>query len=94
MYGPVPDEVELLVELAGLRIKASKWDIKSIVASGQDLMFTFAKDHSGKTDSLFSKISGNIRIPDPKTVYLRLAKNYFEPRTLIGVLQKIFGTIS
>ena len=94
VYGPVPEEVELLVELAGLRIKASKWDIKSIVASGQDLMFTFAKDHSGKTDSLFAKMSGNIRIPDPKTVYLRLAKNYFEPRTLVNVLWKIFGTIS
>jgi len=91
VYGPVPDEVELLLELAELRIEASKWDIKSIVTSGQDLMFTFAKDHSGKTDSLFAKMSGNIRIPDPKTVYLRLEKNYFEPRTLINVLRKILN---
>ena len=28
---------------------------------------------------------------EPKTVYLRLEKNYFEPRTLISVLRKIFN---
>jgi transcription-repair coupling factor (superfamily II helicase) len=91
MYGPIPDEVELLLELAELRIEASRLDIKSIVASGQDLIFSFAKDYSDKAESLFSKIKGKVRIPDPKVVYLRLAKNYFEPRTLINVLRKILG---
>jgi len=91
VYGPLPDEVRLLLELAELRIKASKCDIKSIVASGEDLIFSFAKDHSGKAESLFSKTGGKVRIPDPKVVYLRLAKNYFEPRTLINVLRKILG---
>ncbi len=91
VYGQVPDEVKLLLELAESRIAANKWGIKSIVTLGQDLMFTFAKDHGGKADSLFAKMSGNIRIPDPKTVYLRLAKNYFEPRTLTNVLRKIFN---
>jgi transcription-repair coupling factor (superfamily II helicase) len=91
VYGQVPDEVKLLLELAESRIAANKRDIKSIVTLGQDLIFTFAKDHGGKTDSLFAKMSGNIRIPDPKTVYLRLAKNYFEPKTLTNVLRKIFN---
>ena len=89
VYGPVPDEVELLLELARLRIKASKWDIKTIVTSGQNLIFSFAKDHAGKTESLFAKVTGKVSIPDPKTAYLHLAKNYFEPRTLINVLLKI-----
>jgi transcription-repair coupling factor (superfamily II helicase) len=91
MYGPVPDEVKLLLDLAELRIKASRCEIKSIVASGQDLIFSLAKDFSGKAESLFSKTKGKVRIPDPKVVYLRLAKNYFEPRTLINVLRKIFA---
>jgi len=65
VYGPMPDEVKLLLDLAELRIKASKNDIKSIVASGE--------------------------ISDTRTVYLRLSKNYFEPRTLIIVLRKILG---
>ena len=34
--------------------------------------------------------SGKVRIPEPGTVYLRLPKNYFEPRMLITVLRKIF----
>jgi len=97
VYGPVPDEVKLLLELAELRIEADKWDIKSIVASGQacpersrrDLVFSFAKEPGSKANSLFVKVSGKVRITDPKTVYLRLPANYFEPKTLISVLRKI-----
>ncbi len=91
VYGPVPDEVGLLLDLAELRIKASRLAIKSIVASGLDLIFSFAEDHGCKAESLFSRVSGKIRISDSKTVYVRLAENYFEPKTLIGVLRKILG---
>ena len=99
VYGPVPDEVKLVLELAGLRIAASKLDIKSIVTSGQDLIFSFGKEASAQAQSLFANVSGKacpepgrgIRIPEPGTVYLRLPKNYFEPRTLINVLRKILG---
>jgi len=91
IYGPVPDEVKLLLELGELRIAASKLGIRSIVTSGRDLVFSFAKDAEGKADSLFAKVSGDIRIADPKTVYLRMPKNYFEPKTLIKVLREIFN---
>jgi len=91
VYGPVPDEVKLLLELAGLRIAASRWDIKSIVTSGQDLIFSFGKEARAQVDSLFAKVSGKIRIPEPGTAYLRLAKNYFEPRTLMTVLRKMLN---
>ncbi len=91
MYWPVPDEVKLLLDLAELRIKAGRWDIKSIVTSGRDLVFSFAKEASGKADSLFAKMSGEVRIAEPKTVYLRLGKNYLEPRTLMSILRKIFN---
>jgi transcription-repair coupling factor (superfamily II helicase) len=92
VYGPEPEEVGLLLDLAELRIKASRRNIKSIVASGQDLIFTFEKDHSDNQQALFANVSGKVRIPGPKVVYLRLAKNYFEPRTLISVLRKMFST--
>jgi transcription-repair coupling factor (superfamily II helicase) len=93
VYGPVPDEVELLLDLAELRIKASRRNIKSIVASGQDLIFSFEKDHGDNEQALFANVSGKIRIPGPKVIYLYLAKNYFEPRTLISVLRKMFAEI-
>jgi transcription-repair coupling factor (superfamily II helicase) len=91
VYGPVSDEVKLLLELAGLRIEASKRDIKSIVTSGQDLIFSFGKETTAPTESLFAKVSGKVRIPEPGKVYLRLTKNYFEPRTLITVLGRILA---
>jgi len=89
VYGPLPDEVKLLLELGQLRIAASRLDIKSIVTSGHNVVFSFTKEASAKAKSLFTNTKGEIRIPDPKTVYLRLAPGYFEPRTLITILRKI-----
>jgi transcription-repair coupling factor (superfamily II helicase) len=94
VYGQPPENVKLLLELAELRIKADKYDIKSIVASGQNLVFSFSSDAGSKTASLFAKTTGTISIPDPKIVYLRLAKNYFEPKTLLTILRKIFSSTS
>ena len=92
VYGPMPEEVKLLLEMAQLRIAAGRRGIKAVVASGQDLIFSFAKNTAGKTDALFAKVSGKVRITDPQTVYLRLAKNYFEPKTMMNILRKIFNT--
>ncbi|UCG56294.1 MAG: transcription-repair coupling factor [Phycisphaerales bacterium] len=89
VYGPVPEEVKLLLELAEFRIAASKREIKSIVASGQDLVFSFSKEPDADVKSLLAGVSGKVRISDSNTAYLRLDENYFEPRTLISVLRKI-----
>ncbi len=91
VYGPVPEEAELLVELSEIRIAASKHDIKSIVASGYDLAFSFAESPGDKMNSLFANVSGRVRIADNKTVYLRLPGNYFEPRTVLSILRKMFA---
>jgi transcription-repair coupling factor (superfamily II helicase) len=91
VYGPVPDEIELLLDLAELRIKASRLGIKSIVTSGRDLIFSFTDDYNSKVESLFSKITGQARVADGRTAYLSLAENYFEPRTLMSVLRRILG---
>ncbi|MCX5637532.1 MAG: transcription-repair coupling factor, partial [Planctomycetota bacterium] len=93
VYGPVPEEVKLLLDLAEIRIKASRRDIKSIVASEQELVFSFGKEMDAKSESLFSKVRGKIRIPEPKTVYLRLLANYFEPKTLVNILRKMFNPL-
>jgi transcription-repair coupling factor (superfamily II helicase) len=90
IYGPVPDEVKLLLELAELRILAGINNIKSIVTSGADLIFSFAKD-AASYESLFKNVSGRVTTPEPKTTYLRLKESYFEPKTLITLLHKILG---
>jgi len=89
IYGPVPDEVGLLLQLAELRIAASRQDIKSVVISGKNVVFSFIKEATVQAKSLFANVKGKIRIPDPKTVYLRLPESYFEPKTLITILRKI-----
>jgi len=91
VYGPMPEEVGLLLELAELRIKASRRGIKSIVASAQDLVLSFDKEADGQAEALLAETSGKVRIPEPKTAYLRLEKNYFEPKTMISVLRKILA---
>jgi transcription-repair coupling factor (superfamily II helicase) len=91
VYGSLPEQVQLLLELAKLRIKAGKLGVKSIVTSGQNMVFSFAEDIRKSKEVLFAKTAGKVRIADSKTVYLRLEKNYFEPKTLITVLRKILG---
>ncbi|MBW8002329.1 MAG: transcription-repair coupling factor [Planctomycetes bacterium] len=91
VYGAMPDEVEVLLELAMLRILASKHGIKSILTSKNTLIFTFEKENTHASTSLFKKTTAKITIPDKKTVYLHLDKNYFEPQTLITVLRKILS---
>lgn len=92
VYGHPPKPVKTLLQIASLRILASKWNIKSIVTSGQNLVFSFEKDPPKQASSLFKLASGEVRIIDPQTVYLHLPKNYFQQDTLIAILQKIFRT--
>jgi transcription-repair coupling factor (superfamily II helicase) len=89
MYGQAPDEVKLLLELARLRIAAGRNGIKSIVAAGNNLVFSFRKDARIDVDGLFAGTQGKVDIVEPATVYLRLNKNYFEQNTLIMLLRKI-----
>jgi hypothetical protein len=55
------------------------------------LVFTFKQDPGRKVNTLFANVRGSVRIPDPKTVNLRLSPSYFEPRTLLTLLRKIFS---
>jgi transcription-repair coupling factor (superfamily II helicase) len=91
IYGPISEQVQMLLDLTVLQIKAGRKKIKSIVASGQDLIFSFDKDNIQSTEQLFANVAGLVRIHDPQTVAVRLAKNYFEPKTLIALLRKILG---
>ena len=88
LFGPAPKQVKLTLELARVRLLAAKWALQSIVVQGPDVIFTFP-DGANSTD-LFARYPGTVRIPDPRTVHLRLEKNYFEPPTLLALLRKLF----
>lgn len=87
LFGPVPEQVETLLDITDIRVKASKKNIKSLIVNALDLIFTF-QSHEGIHD-LFARAPGKVRVPDKKTVCIRLTKNYFEPQTLLAVLRKI-----
>ena len=95
VYGPLPNQVRLLLELGALRLAAAKYDIRSITISkpestkDMDLLFTFKTDQTKEVLKLFSATRGTVRLANPKTLYLRLPHHYFELGTLITVLRKI-----
>ncbi len=87
LFGQVPEQVRLLLDITELRIQASKWEIRSIIVSERDLVFSF--ENSGRTGDLFSRAPGSVRVLDGRTVNIRLEKNYFEPGTLMSILRKM-----
>jgi transcription-repair coupling factor (superfamily II helicase) len=92
IYGPPPDEVGEMIELAEIRIAATKLKIKSITTSDQNLIFSFLENQLIKYKRIFDNVAGEPRIVDEKTVYLNLPKNYFEPKTLLSILRKMLLT--
>lgn len=87
LFGPVPRQVDHLLDLTQIRILAARWNIKSIFVSKPDLVFTLNDDTSSA--DLFARAPGIVRIPDAHSVHLRLDKQYFEPQTLMSVLRKM-----
>ena len=94
-FGEVPEQVKLLMELTEIRLFATKWQVKTLTISGNDIVFNFPDDKKicENAGNLFAKAPGIIRIPDPKTVHIRLDKKYFEPPTLLSILRKIFRSV-
>jgi len=89
MFGEVAEETKMLIDIAEIRILASRHNIRSITIMGKDLVFAFDKA-TKDVGKLFVKSPGIVRIPDAATVHIRLEKKYFEPQTLLAILRKIF----
>ncbi len=87
LFGKIPDQVRVLIDQTEIRILASEWGIKSLIADELDLKFTF--EESADASDLFARAPGSVRIIDTCKVNIRLTKNYFEPGTLITVLRKL-----
>jgi transcription-repair coupling factor (superfamily II helicase) len=91
VYGPPTDEVKLLLNIAELRIAAGNLDIKSIVAHGGNLIFSFSADAAKNAKRLLRNVAAKYTVADAETVYLHLPESYFEQQTLLSFLRKILG---
>ena len=80
--------MERLLELAEIRVRARRFGIKSISLRPPDVVFLI--EDPSKAEAVFTETPGSVRMPDPRTVHLRLPRNYLEPSTLVPVLRKLF----
>ncbi len=86
-FGPYPAPVARLMDLAEIRVLARRWKIQSIILREPDVVFTV--DSVGAVDALFTDAPGTARMPDPRTIHLRLPPAYLEPQTLPAILRKL-----
>ena len=85
-FGPPPEGVETLLQLAEVRVLALPWGIRSIVLMEPDLIF--AIDDLAVVQPLFASGAGSPRVADARTIHWRLPKRYLEPATMLAILRK------
>ncbi len=85
-YGPVPDQVNTLLDMAEVRVRAGQAGIDSIIRHDPDIIFT-VRDMK-LAEGVFEGPVGTIRLPDDHTVHWRLPPACLEMPTLLRVLLK------
>ena len=86
-FGPFPQPVQRLLELAEIRVYARQFGIGSISLRPPDVIFLV--EHLPSAEPLFADAPGTVRMPDAQTVHLRLPPNYLEPSTLVPILRRM-----
>jgi len=86
VYGPVPAEVEELLDMTEARALAGRAGIKSIVLIKSDIVFTV--NDLVAAQRVFDGASGTVRMPDDHTVHWRLGPPYLQMPTLLRILLK------
>ena len=86
VYGPIPQEVDALLDQAEIRLLAGTAGIESIILMDSDVVFTVSShDRIGK---LFDGLAGSVRLADERTVHWRPPPSYLAPATLTAILLK------
>jgi transcription-repair coupling factor (superfamily II helicase) len=88
-YGPFPTPVGALLQIAELRILAQPLKIVSIIQRPPDVVFSV--EEVGAVDRVFTDAPGTVRMPDDRTIHLRLPESYFVPSTLLAVLRRLLA---
>ncbi len=87
-FGPIPKPMQRLLELAELRVLVRRFGITSISLQPPDVIFLV--ESVAAAQPAFASAPGTVRLPDPKTIHLRLPPAYLEPGTLVPVLRRMF----
>ncbi len=85
-YGPVPTQVDTLLDAAEIRVRAAAAGIDSIIRMDPDIVFSVRDMDSAR--GVFEGAVGTVRLVDEKTVYWRPGEACMEMPTLLRVLLK------
>ncbi|MFG0328133.1 MAG: transcription-repair coupling factor [Phycisphaerales bacterium JB037] len=92
-YGKIPEPLARLLELAGLRVVASRRGVRAIMRREQDVVLH--ADDPGAVRGLLVAAKGTVRLvasrEDRTEVYYRPPTAYFDGRTLLSVLRARFA---
>ena len=86
-FGAFPPQVGRLLELAEIRVHARTFGVVSISFQPPDVIFVV--ENFAAAEPLFVDAPGTVRVPDPRTVHLRLPPSYRKPPTLVAVLRQM-----
>jgi transcription-repair coupling factor (superfamily II helicase) len=87
-FGRFPEEVRALLDLAEVRVHGRRFGIQSISIRPPDVVFLI--EQAAKAEPVFLEAPGSVRMPDAKTIHLRLPPDYLEPAALLPVLRQMF----
>jgi len=86
-FGPYPEEVERMLELARLRIWAHGWQIESIHIEDSFVVLRYA--NRKRIEQLAKKSGGRLRIVDGQSAYLPANKEVSQPDKLLPLAQSL-----
>lgn len=88
-FGPIPRPMQRLLELAEIRVLARRFGVISISLRPPDVVFVV--ESVSKAEPLFVEAPGTVRMPDSRTIHLRLPPSYLESATLVPVLRRMLA---
>lgn len=88
-FGAFPEPVGLLLALAEIRILARMFGVRSISLRRGDVIFGVTSLR--QVEHLFQDAPGTVRMPDERTVHLRLPASYLESKTLLPVIRTMLS---
>ncbi len=86
-FGPLPDAVERLLEIAELRLDAAVWQIDSIFLDDRFLVFKGA--HSPRLEQLKRSCRLPLRVVDDRSAYLKLEEGDRNPSRLLALAKSV-----
>ncbi len=88
-YGAIPQPLNRLLQVAEIRVLARRFGVVSVTLRPPDVVF--GVEHLPSAEPLFKDAPGTVRMPDPRTVHLRLPPKYMETGTLLPILRRMLN---